>query len=80
MRTYMRRIFKNALLHALKQKEEDFTPLPSIAKLATDDTKLSRLVFFRAKLSGYRLWSNMQFQTKLLRRKFKQDFITVSLD
>lgn len=80
MRTYMRRIFKNALLHSLKQKEEAFTPLPSIAKLATDDTKLSRLVFFRAKLAGYQFWTDMQIQTKLLRRKFKQDIKSVSLD
>lgn len=80
MRTYMRRIFKNALIHSLKQKTEDFTPLPSVAKLATNDTKLSRLVFFRAKLAGYHWWTDMQIKTKLLRQKFKQDIIKISLD
>ena len=80
MRTYMRRIFKNALVHSCKQKEEAFTPLPSIARLATNDTKLSRQVFFRAKLAGYHWWTHMQIQTKLLRRKFKQDIIMIDLD
>lgn len=80
MRTYMRQIFKNALLHSLKQKEEAFTPLPSIAKLASNDTKSSRQIFFRTKLAGYRLWADMQIQTKLLRRNFKQDIMKISLD
>ncbi len=80
MRTYMRRIFKNALIHSCKQKAEDFTPLPSVAKLATDGTKLSRQVFFRAKLVGYRLWTNWQIRTKLLRQKFKQDIIMVNMN
>ncbi len=79
MRTYMRRIFKNALVHSCKQKEEAFTPLPSISHLAADDNA-QRKHFFRTKFLGYRLWTDMQIQTKLMRKKFSQDVITVTLD
>lgn len=79
MRTYLRRIFKNALIHSLKQKKEDFTPLPSVARLAADNI-LERQVFFRAKLMGYKLWSDMQIETKIFRRKFTNDTLTCTLD
>ncbi len=79
MRTYLRRIFKNALVHSLKQKKEEFTPLPSVTRLAADDS-FQRKVFFRAKFMGYKLWSDMQIQTKLLGRKFTNDVISVTLD
>ena len=79
MRTYMRRIFKNALIHSCKQKEGEFTPLPSISHLAADNSS-QRKVFFRAKLVGYKLWTDMQVQTKLLRRKFTSDAICVDMD
>lgn len=79
MRTYLRRIFKNALIHSLKQKKEAFTPLPSVARLAADDS-FQRKVFFRAKLLGYKLWSDMQIATKLFGKKFTNDVQSVTLD
>lgn len=79
MRTYMRRIFKNALVHSCKQKEEAFTLLPSISRLAADDSA-QRMHFFKIKLWGYRLWTDMQIQTKLMRKKFSQDVQKITLD
>lgn len=79
MRSYMRRIFKNALVHSCKQKEEAFTPLPSISRLAADDSA-QRMHFFKIKLWGYRLWTDMQIQTKLMRKNFSQDVKKITLD
>ncbi len=79
MMTYMRRIFKNALIHACKQKEEDFTPLPSISALAAENSSQHK-VFLRAKYWGYRLWADMKIKTKFLHRNFVQPIKQIILD
>lgn len=79
MRLYMRRIFKNGLIHACTQKEGQFTPLPSISSLATENSA-QRQTFFLAKYWGYRLWTDMKIQTKLLHRNFVQHIDCITLD